>query len=149
MDVASSAVSLIQFTITGLASIRQIFSSIKDGPQTVSYIAKNAHDLLHILQRLSNNPTVKESQDLLLSDMLKSCHDDVTRMAQELDKCNFKATDKTGLKLWRSGKSAFKEKEWTDFQARLHRYSSSLSIVITIEDRCVLFMTLSCIKWNH
>lgn len=137
MDVASSAVSLIQFTITGLAFIRQTFSSIKDGPKTVSYIAKNAHDLLHILQRLSNNPTVKESQDVVLGDMLTSCYDDVTRMAQELDKCNFKVTDKTGLKLWRSGKSAFKEKEWMDFQARLHGYSSSLSTVITIEDRCV------------
>jgi hypothetical protein len=137
MDVASSAVSLIQFTITGLAFIRQIFLSIKDGPKTVSYIAKNARDLLHILQRLSNNPTIKESQGVVLSDMLKSCHEDVTRMAQELDKCNFKATDKTGLKLWRSGKSAYKEKEWTDFRARLHGYSSSLSTFITIEDRFV------------
>jgi hypothetical protein len=51
MDVAASAISLIQFTITGLTIIRQTFSSIKDGPETVSYIARNAHDLLHILQR--------------------------------------------------------------------------------------------------
>lgn len=69
--------------------------------------------------------------------MLKSCHDDVTRMAQELDKCNSKATDKMELKLRRSGKSLFKEKEWTDFQARLQGYSSSLSTIITIEHRCV------------
>jgi hypothetical protein len=137
MDVVSNAVSLIQFTIIGLAFIRQTFSSIKDGPKTVSYIAKNAQNLLHILERLSNNPAVKESQDVVLSDMLKSCHDDVTRMAQELDKCNFKATDKMELKLRRSGKSMFKEKEWADFQARLHGYSSSLSTIITIEHRCV------------
>jgi len=137
MDVAASVVSLIQFTITGLTVIRQTFSSIKDGPETVSYIARNARDLLHILERLGNNPAVKESQDAVLSDMLKSCYDDVTRMAQELDKCNFKATDKTGLKLWRSGKSAYKEKEWTDFRARLHGYSSSLSTFIILEDRLV------------
>jgi hypothetical protein len=78
---------------------------------------------------------VKESQDAVLRNMLKSCHDDVTRMAQELDKCNFKAIDKTGLKLWRSGKSAYKEKEWTDFRTRLHGYSSSLSTFIILEDR--------------
>jgi hypothetical protein len=137
MDVASNAVSLIQFTIIGLAFIRQTFLSIKDGPKTVSYIAKNVQNLLHILERLSNNPAVKESQDVVLSEMLKSCHDDVTRMAQELDKCNFKATDKMELKLRRSGKSMFKEKEWADFQARLHGYSSSLNTIITIEHRCV------------
>jgi hypothetical protein len=137
MDVASNAVSLIQFTIIGLVFIRQTFSSIKDGPKTVSYIAKNVENLLHILERLSNNPAVKESQDVVLSDLLKSCHDDVTRMAQELDKYNFKATDKMELKLRRSGKSMFKEKEWADFQARLHGYSSSLSTIITIEHRCV------------
>jgi hypothetical protein len=48
MDVASNAVSLIQFTIIGLTFIRQTFSSIKDGPKTVSYIAKNVQNLLHI-----------------------------------------------------------------------------------------------------
>ena len=137
MDVASSAVSLIQFTITGLAFIRQTLSSLKDGPKTVSHVARSAHDLLHILQRLGNNPAVEKSQDVVLREMLKSCHDDVTRMANELDKCNFKATDKTGLKLWRSGKSAYKEKEWMEFRARLNGYSSALSIFITIEDRSV------------
>lgn len=82
-------------------------------------------------------PAMKESQDVVLSDMLKSCHDDVMRMARELDKCNFKVTDKAGLKLWRSGKAAYKEKEWAGFRARLHEYSTSLSTFITIKDRSI------------
>jgi hypothetical protein len=150
MDAAASVVSLIQFTITGLIVIRQTFSSIREGPEIVTDTVKNVHHLLHILKRLESSHAVKESQDAVLSDVLKSCHADVTRMAQKLEKLDFKASDKMGFKLWRSVKSALKEKELMDFRVRMHRYSSSLATFITIEDRSVsIFAALSCIESNR
>jgi hypothetical protein len=148
MDAAASVVSLIQFTITGLIVIRQTFSSIRD--EIVTDTVKNVHHLLYILKRLESSHAVKESQDAVLNDVLKSCHADVTRMAQKLEKLDFKASDKMGFKLWRSVKSALKEKELMDFQVRMHTYSSSLTTFITIEDRSVSnFAALSCIQSNR
>lgn len=135
MDVAASAVSLIQSTITSLVIIRQTFTSIREGPEIVNYIANYAVRLLHILERLKSSPYVGGSQDATLSGLIQSCHADVTRTARELDKVKFTASDRTGSKLWKAIKSVLKEKEWKEFQARIHRYSSSLSAFINVEDR--------------
>ncbi|RYP30478.1 hypothetical protein DL767_006219 [Monosporascus sp. MG133] len=139
MDVAASLASLIQFTITGLNIIYRTFSSIKEGPDTVAYVAKHATDLLHILQRLEDSPVVVESQDIRLGRLIKACHDDVAGMVQKLADVDFNASDKFRIKLWRAAKSVLKEKEWKEFQTRLHEYSDSLATFIIVEDSEKLF----------
>ncbi|RYO75024.1 hypothetical protein DL764_010596 [Monosporascus ibericus] len=143
MDVAASLASLIQFTITGLNIISKTFSSIKEGPDTVAYVAKHATDLLHILQRLEHSPVVEQSQDIRLGELMKACHADVMRMAQKLADVDFNASDKFRIKLWRSAKSVVKEKEWKEFQTRLHEYSNSLGTFIIVEDRSVALRYLT------
>ncbi|RYP82369.1 hypothetical protein DL769_001694 [Monosporascus sp. CRB-8-3] len=143
MDVAASLASLIQFTIMGLNIIYKTFSSIKEGPDTVAYVAKHATDLLHILQRLEDSPVIEQSQHIRLGELMKACHADVTRMAQKLDDVDFNASDKFRIKLWRSAKSVLKEKEWKEFQTRLHEYSNSLGTFIIVEDRSVALRSLT------
>lgn len=135
MDVAANLVSLIQFTILGLNIIHKAFSSVKDGPDTVAYVAKRTSDLLHVLEQLKDSPTVAKSQDSRLRELMVECRADVVRMEKKLDGVSFDASDKIATKLWRSARSVVKEKEWKDFQARLHEYSTSLRTFIAIEDR--------------
>jgi hypothetical protein len=149
MDVASSAVSLIQFTVKGLQIIHKTFASIKEAPDTVTYVGKHAGNLLHILQRLETSPVVLQSHDTRLAETMRTCSADVTRMAQKLAEVGFTTGDKVRTRLWRSAKSVVNEKEWKEFQARLHQYSDSLTTFVIVEDRweffAISFQTLSVI----
>ncbi|KAH8900655.1 hypothetical protein GQ53DRAFT_801186 [Thozetella sp. PMI_491] len=134
MDVAASLISLIQFSITSLKVIHQTFASLKDGPELVGYVAQSATGLLHILRQLEASPTVVQSKDDKLLEVIKTCHADVTRMAQKLASVGFGATEKTRVKLWRSAKAVLNEKEWTAFQTRLHEYTSLIQAFVILEN---------------
>ncbi|RYP71352.1 hypothetical protein DL771_004840 [Monosporascus sp. 5C6A] len=64
-------------------------------------------------------------------------------MVQKLADSDFNASDKFRIKLWRSAKSVIKEKEWKEFQTRLHEYSNSLGTFIIVEDRSVALRSMT------
>jgi hypothetical protein len=146
MDATASVVSLVSFTIKSVVVIRQAITSIKEGPETLTSVAKDAHLLQHILQRLESSPAAQGSQDAAFQETIKSCAADVTSMTRKLDEFDFKPGDRTGIKLWKSAKSVFKEKEkeWESFRGRVYGYSSYLITFITMEDRPVGAFLLSC-----
>jgi hypothetical protein len=110
MDVAASVVSLIQFIIASLHVIQKLFSSIREGHDTDDYVSKSAARLLHILQRLEGSMSLSSWQDPALMRTMKTCHADVTRMVQELIRVEFKPSDNSVKKIWKSAKSALKGK---------------------------------------
>lgn len=135
MDVAASLVSLIQFAIEGIQIIQKIATSVKEGPDTVVHVAKHASDLLHILQRLESSPAIAQSRDTRLLEWMTACNGDVTRMAAKLARAGFKADDNLSIRLWKSVKSAVKEKEWKEFQTKLQEYLNSMKMFLSVEDR--------------
>ncbi|CAG8955567.1 hypothetical protein HYFRA_00009521 [Hymenoscyphus fraxineus] len=119
MDTAASLLQLIQFTIISIRVIRETSIAIKDGPETISYMAKSANHLLHIMERLEKSHALKQYQTGQLHEMVRSCHVDVRRMAMKLEKYDFKASDNFGIKMRKIVLGIFNEKEWMDFRLRM------------------------------
>jgi hypothetical protein len=137
VGAAASLITLIHLTIKGVEIIQRAAISIKDGPQTIQFVARNATNLLYILQQLETSPIIKGEHNLRLRELIAECQRDVTVMVQKLEAAAVKESDCIRDKIYKSFKYAIDEKRWKEFQSKLQNYSNSINSFLAVEDRLV------------
>lgn len=77
--------SILAFVVLGIKStkiIHETLSSIKDGPETVQQLARDALQLHWLLLRLKDSRAAK--QDDAIDGHVRDCMDELSRVASEL-----------------------------------------------------------------